>query len=179
MTRPPALPRFAETAVLAGLGIVAVQAPLIPLGPGGGLVAPDLLYGLVVAWVIRRPKTTPIWIVLALGLFADLMLSRPLGLGALGLVLAAEWFRARAARFHGVPFLIEWLAAVAGYAVVLAGMKLALEITFADPPGLGALLRYLLATALAYPLIVFGLTWCLRLRAPRVQRFGDPLGRLR
>jgi hypothetical protein len=40
-------------------------------------------------------------------------------------------------------------------------------------------LRYLLATALAYPLVVFGLTWCLNLRAPRSQAFGSPTGRLR
>ena len=46
---------FAEKPLLLGLGFVAVQAALIPLEPGGALVAPDLLYCLIVAWVIRRP----------------------------------------------------------------------------------------------------------------------------
>ncbi len=178
MNRPRTLPPFTEKLLFLALGVVAVQAALIPLGPGGALVPPDLLYGLTVAWVIRRPATAPIWVVLALGLFADVMLSRPLGLGALGLLLASEWFRHRARRFHGAPFPLEWLAAAAGFAAMLAGMAIAMALVLLDPPGLGTLLHHLLTTALAYPLIVFGLTWCLRLRAPQAHRFGNPLGRL-
>jgi rod shape-determining protein MreD len=179
MTGTRRLPPFAEKLLLAGLGCVAVLAALIPLEPGGELVAPDLVYALMVGWVIRRPGATPLWAAPLLGLFADLMLSRPLGLGALGLVFATEAFRTRARLFHGSPFVIEWLAATAGFAIVLAAMQLALAIVFAHPPGLGPLARHLLATALAYPLVVLGLTWCLRLRAPEAQRVAGPLGRLR
>ena len=161
--RHAALPRFLETAILVGLGVVAVGAALVPLGPGGALVPPDLLFGLVVAWVIRRPATAPLWAVLGLGLFADLLMSRPLGLGALGLVLASEWFRARAGRFQSAPFLLEWLALGLAFSVVLAAMQVALTLVFADGPGLAALARYAVATLLAYPLIVLGLTWCLGL----------------
>ena len=89
MSAPRPLPPFVEKAIFLGLGAVAVEAALIPLGPGSALLAPDLLFGLVVAWVIRRPATAPLWAIVALGLFADLMMSRPLGLGALGLMLAS------------------------------------------------------------------------------------------
>jgi hypothetical protein len=41
------------------------------------------------------------------------------------------------------------------------------------------LASYLAATALAYPLVVLGLAWCLKLRAPRPNPFGQPMGRLR
>jgi rod shape-determining protein MreD len=177
MKRRPALPAFAETALLLGLGIVAVYAALIPLGPGGGVAPPDLLYCLAVAWVIRRPATAPLWLVLLLGLFADVMLSRPIGLGALGLVLATEAFRARRGLLHGLPFVAEWLAAAAAFAVVLGAMQLALVLTFADPPGLAASLGHLLATALAYPLLVAGLALGLNLRAPAAARHS--LGRVR
>ena len=47
MSRPRALPPSSRRRSFVGLGVVAVQAALIPLGPGGALVAPDLLYGLV------------------------------------------------------------------------------------------------------------------------------------
>jgi rod shape-determining protein MreD len=178
MSLPRALPAFAETSVLLALGFVAVFAALIPLSPGGGLVAPDLVYCLVVAWVIRRPARTPLWAVVLLGLLADVMLSRPIGLGALALVLFSETFRRRAVRFHGAPFLVEWLAAAAGFAAMLGAMHLVLELVFAHPPGLAASLGYVLVTALAYPLVVLGLTWCLRLRAPRVSEGAYRLGRL-
>jgi rod shape-determining protein MreD len=161
------LPGALETPVLVGLGVLATLAVTMPLGPGGELVAPDLLYCLLVAWAVRRPARTPLWAVVALGLFADVLLSRPIGLGALGLMLVVEAFRRRALLFHGAPFLIEWGAAAAGFALMLLGMRLALELVFVEPPGFRLLGRHLLATAIAYPLVVLGLAWCLRLRAPR------------
>jgi rod shape-determining protein MreD len=172
------LPLLAERALLPTLGVVAVYAALVPLGPGSGLVPPDLLYCLVVAWVIRRPASAPLWVVLGLGLLADLLLSRPPGLGALGLLLASEAFRANRGVLNGLPFPVEWLAAAAGFAVVLAAMNLALALTLADPPGLAASAQYLLATALAYPLVVAGLL-LLHVRAPRAARAGAPLRGLR
>ncbi len=170
MKRPRPLPGFAETALFLGLGIVAVQATLIPLGPGGMLTAPDLLFCLVMAWMIRRPATAPFWAVLLLGLFADVMMSRPIGLGALGLILASEWFRLRTVRFQARPFLVEWLAVALAFATVLAAMQVALALVFAARPGIAAVIGYAITTALAYPLIVLGLAWCLNLRAPSVQR---------
>jgi rod shape-determining protein MreD len=141
------LPLLAERALLPTLGVVAVYAALVPLGPGSGLVPPDLLYCLVVAWVIRRPASAPLWVVLGLGLLADLLLSR----------------------LNGLPFPVEWLAASAGFAAMLAAMNLALVLTLAHPPGLAASAQYLLATALAYPLVVAGLL-LLHVRAPRATR---------
>ena len=164
MSAARSVPPLLEKAIFVGLGVVAVEAALIPLGPGGALVAPDLLFGLTVAWVIRRPATAPLWAVLLLGIFADLMMSRPLGLGALGLLLASEWFRQHSARFQAAPFPLEWLAMALAFALVLAGMQLALALVFADGPGLAVLARYAVTTALAYPLVVLGLVWCLNLR---------------
>ena len=107
------------------------------------------------------------------------MLSRPIGLGALGLVLVSEWFRRWGRLFHSSPFPLEWLAATLGFAALLAGTRLALAIVFAPAPTAAALASYLVGTALAYPLVVLGLAWCLNLRAPRSQSFGQPMGRLR
>jgi rod shape-determining protein MreD len=173
------LPPTIERVLFLALGVVAVQAALIPLGLDGRLVPPDLLYGLVVAWLIRRPASAPLWAVLALGLFADVMLSRPIGLGALALVLVSEWFRLRGRLFHRSPFPLEWLAATLGFAAIMAAMHVALVMVMAPAPGLAMTLRHVLVTALTYPLIVFGLTWCLNLRAPRSQGFSGPSGRPR
>ena len=178
MSAPRPLPPALETALLLGLGGVAIFVSLIPLDLGGDLIAPDLVYGLVVAWVIRRPARTPLWTILLLGLAADLLLSRPVGLGALGLLLASELFRRNAALLHGTPFLLEWLAATLAFALMLGLMQLLLVAALTSPHGLPALARHLLATALAYPIVVLGLAWCLRLRAPRGGSRTPSMGRL-
>ena len=179
MTRAREMPGVVERALFLSLGLLAVLMPLAPLGPAGALVVPDLLYCLAVGWMVRRPATAPLWAVLLLGLFGDVMLSRPIGLGALGLVLVAEWFRRWGRLFHSSPFPLEWLAATVGFAALLAGSRIALALVFAPAPSPGALASYLFATALAYPIAVLGLAWCLNLRAPRSQAFARPMGRLR
>lgn len=152
--------------LLAILGVLSVLVVMMPLGLDDRLAPPDLLYALLVAWVIRRPRGAPFVLVVSLGLFADLMLSRPLGLGALMLVLAVELFRQRARLFWGVPFALEWLAVLLAFAVLLAVENLVLAVAFVPPPGLVISLQHLAATAVAYPLVVLGLTWCLGVRAP-------------
>jgi rod shape-determining protein MreD len=161
-----AIPGVIRLLLLLGLGFAAVQSALIPLAPGSGLVPPDLLYCLIVAWMLRDPSTVPLWLVLALGVFADLMLSRPLGLGALGLVLAGEAARS-ASRTRSIPFLLEWAGAVAGYALILLAINAVLHLSFADPPGVLASARYLAATALAYPIIAMVVARGVGLRAQR------------
>ncbi len=179
MRSPRPLPALVETTLFLALGLLAVLVPLTPLAPAGGLVVPDVLYCLVIGWMVRRPATAPLWAVVALGLLGDVMLAWPLGLGALGLVLVSEWFRRWGRLFHSSPFPLEWLAATVGFAALLAGCRLALALVFAGGPGTRPLAAFLLATALAYPLVVLGLTWCLGLRAPRSRAFGQPMGRLK
>jgi len=163
----PRIPAALRGLLLAGLGLAAVQSALIPLAPGSGLVPPDLLYCLIVAWALRDPATVPLWLVVTLGLFADVMLSRPLGLGALGLVLAAEVARGIGAHPRGMPFLLEWLSAVAGFAIILAGTHLVLRLSFAEPPSGLASAHYLAATAIAYPIIAMVVARGVGLRAAR------------
>ena len=143
MSRPRALPPLIEKAIFLGLGVVAVEAALIPLGPGSALVAPDLLFGLVVAWVIRRPATAPLWAVRrarALRRPDDVAPARARGAGAdarLGVVPPARG----ALPGGALP------ARVAGDGAGLRGRcspgcSCALALVFADGPGLAALARY-------------------------------------
>ncbi len=138
-------------AVFIGLCLLATVAALIPLGAGGGLMPPDLLFGLVLAWALRAPDPLPVWALVALGLFGDVMLSRPIGLGALGLLLAAEAMRRVAPRLRGTPFPLEWATAAALFALMLGCMQIALRIALADTPPASDLARYLVATVIAYP----------------------------
>ena len=174
---PRSLPAVVETTLYLALGLVATIAPLLPLAPGGRLMPPDLAYCLTIAWVVRRPARLPFVAVLAVGLLGDVLLARPIGLGAIGLLLVSEAFRHRAHLLWSAPFPLEWLAAAAGFAAMLAAEHLALAVVLADPPGLPLSLRYLAATAVAYPLVVLGLVWCGGVRAPRLRDGGHHMAR--
>ena len=116
-----------------------------------------------------------------LGLFADVMLSRPIGLGALGLVLAAEAMRGRAALLPRRAVR----AGMAGGGRAASALMLAGDATsccgwrWCRAPGLGPLLAHLVATALAYPVVVgrarLGAAAC----APRAAARRRPAGAAR
>lgn len=158
-------PRLVELGLLVFFAVVAVYAALLPLAPDSGMMPPDLLYCLVIAWTLRSPKPLPVLLVAGIGLFADLMLSRPMGLGALGLVLASEFMRRRSGRLVGAPFPLEWIAAIVVFALMLAGEQVLLHLVFAVPAGLHDLIGHLVGTAIAYPVAVLALVWGLGLRA--------------
>ena len=179
MSAPRQLPAVVETTLYLALGLVLTVASVLPLSPGGGLVPPDLGYCLTVAWAVRRPARLPFPAILAVGLLGDLLLVRPVGLGALGLLVAAEAFRHRAHLFWSAPFPLEWLAAAIAFAALLAAQNLVLAFVLADPPGLDLSLRALAATGVAYPLVVLGLVWVVRLRAPRLRDGGHHMARTR
>lgn len=139
-----------QRALLLALGLVAIHVPLVPVDHAADKVAnPDLLFCLVVAWTVRRPDAVPLSVVLALGLLADLLLGRPPGPGALGLVLATEYLRSCRAG----SFPLEVMRAALLFAAVLAGTALLLVFTLAPSPGLESLARHWLATGLAYPVV--------------------------
>lgn len=166
------LPTVAEAVVYLALGVAATLAALLPLAPGSRLMPPDLGFCLTIAWVIRRPARLPFPAILVVGLLGDLLLARPVGLGALGLLLVAEAFRHRAPLFWSAPFPVEWLAASVAFAGMLAAENLALAAVFAEPTGAALAVRHVAATAVAYPFVVLGLVWCAGLRAPSLRDGG-------
>lgn len=168
-----------ETAAVLALGLAAIGLALAPLDfAGGATPGPDLVFCLVIAWVVRRPASAPLWAVVALGLAADLFLSRPLGLGALGLLLAAEATRGSAGTLAAGSFAGEWLTASVLCLAAVLGAHVALELAFADGPALAPLLRHAGVTALAYPFVAAVLAVGLGMRGPRRAPAGDRLGRI-
>lgn len=159
-----------EMAFLIALGLVAIYVPLVPFSlaaEDGG--PPDLLFCLVIAWILRRPDTAPLVLVLTLGLLADVLNSRPIGLGALALVLSSELFRAQRSLLVGVPFILEWIAVA--LTLVAAGLCafLVLKVTFMDGPSVRQLVTHALVTALFYPVVVVVLHWMIGIRAPEAR----------
>lgn len=179
MTGTSPLPPAVERLAIACLGLVAIYLALVPFGAPDAPPMPDVTFCIVAAWVIRRPAAAPFWMVLGLGLLADVMLSRPMGLGALALLVVSERLRAHARVFHGTAFPIEWLAVTLAFAAQLAIIAAGLAFTFVEGPPISVLGWYLAATALAYPVVVAALRVFVRLRMPQAGRAPMRLGRLR
>jgi rod shape-determining protein MreD len=154
--------RAAAPAALALLALLAIHLPMAPVSQAAERAAtPDLLFALLAAWVLVRPETLPLVLVLGLGLLADVLLGRPLGLGALALVAATEVLRGRRA-----GFLAGWAAVAVLFAIVLAAASLVLALAFLPGPGLEVLARHWLATVAAYPVVALLVRGALRLGAP-------------
>jgi rod shape-determining protein MreD len=160
--------------IFLGLGVAAIYLPLTPIAPGADQVAPDALFCVAVAWVLRDPAAAPVLLVLALGVFADVMLSRPPGLGALGLLFATELARTRRELLRGTPILVEWLVVVMVYAFIVAVTHAVLRLSFADSPAPALMLRLVGETALLYVIVSLALALGLRLFGPRGPHFRDP-----
>lgn len=170
--------RVVETVGVLACGVVAIYASLLPFDfTAGRMPGPDLLFCLVVAWTIRRPGEAALWAVLTLGLAGDVLLSRPVGLGALALLFAAEAARSSAVAIQSGVFLAEWTTAASLFAAVALAQQAAMNLVFLDGPGLLPLAAQFVATAAAYPFVAAALALGFGMRAPRRVR-EDRLGRI-
>jgi len=151
--------------VLASLGTVFIA--MLPLGltTTAGLT-PDLFFALVFAWIIRRPETLPLGLVAIMALFMDVMLMRPVGLWALFVILASEYFRMTGRTLREQMFAIEWLVFAVAFALGQAAQLLILKLAFVDAPGLRLVFGYMFITIIAYPAVVGVIVYGLRIRAP-------------
>ena len=115
---------------------------------------PDLLLVMACAWTLRRPDYAPAFLIAMVILLADLLFQRPPGLMAALVVLACEWLKARARVMRELPFPAEWLAAALAMGAVLAGYRLVLAIFMVDQAPITLAVIQLVASILAYPVVV-------------------------
>lgn len=156
--------RLFRTLVMCTLALIAIYAEAAPLGLGPTAPpSPDLLLCVLVYWSIRRPGSTPLIAVFALGLVRDFLTDTPLGAGALSLVLLTEVFKMQRHHLQRSSFLVEWMALAAGALAATALVWSLVILTLAQPPYLISLLHQCLYTAMAYPLLVVFLRWVLRI----------------
>lgn len=164
--------RFAFLAIAMILMFLA----LLPMGGEAGRTpGPDLLLGVVFAWMMRRPDYLPLWLLAAVMLMADVLLMRPFGLWAALVVIAAEIIRARAVLMRELSFLMEWGVVIGLMLAMLLVYRFVFAFTLLPQVGLGAALVQWLWTCLAYPAVVLFTGYVLALRKPslgQVDAFG-------
>lgn len=143
--------RLVFIALAAAIGF----AQLLPLHPGSGRIpGPDVLMALAFAWVVMRPDYVPLALLVVVFFLADILFMRPLGLWTALVVLGSEFLRSRSFMLRDMPFLYEWFLVSGVVVAVFLGNTLMLAIFAVDQPSLGLTLIGLVATILAYPLVV-------------------------
>ncbi|AUH64125.1 rod shape-determining protein MreD [Paracoccus zhejiangensis] len=162
-------PQLREVLGGAALYVLCFMAILflriLPLNLGFmGWPGPDLALCLTFAWVLRRPDRLPALLIAVMFLVEDILLMRPIGLGAAIVLVATETARLREARWRDQPFMVEWLRVGLLLGAMMLGYRF-VQILFLLPvPALGQVILQFIATLAAYPLVVVTAQWLFGLR---------------
>ncbi|MEY1556648.1 rod shape-determining protein MreD [Yoonia sp. R2331] len=155
MAETPTTTLWLGRAMFLGLALVLMFLQLVPLNmEPGGLVAPDLLLAVTVAWIARRPDYAPFYVIAAIYLLSDLLFQRPPGLWAALVLIMTEMLRARTKRIRDMPILLEWGSVAVGIAAITLANRIVLAIVMMPQAPLGLTLILMLTTIAVYPVVV-------------------------
>jgi len=150
-----------------GLGLLLLMQAILPLDlRAHHIPGPDILYGITMAYVIRRPEYVPLWSVVLIFFLRDVLTMSPLGLGTFVFIIATEAVRLNLLTFREFFFGIEWLWISVIFAAVLLVQNLVLALTLSFSPKLSEILYEFAFTTLAYPLIVLILRYLFSMDRP-------------
>lgn len=162
------LPAPAQSAVFVFLAALAILFPLMPLQLRADAMAlPDILFALMAAWLLRRPDTLPMLLLVPLLLLADFILGRPVGLWALLGLIASEFFRGQSVVLRRQHFIVEYLTFISVFSIALVLQWLVLSLALVPQPSGARMFEFFALTVLSYPLIVLFLHYVLYVRAPK------------
>ena len=156
MVDPRTARRWGYRALYLGLCFGLVFLHILPIDlTAGRYPGPDLMLCLTFAWVLRRPRFVPIWLIAVVFLATDMLYMRPPGLWAAMVVIGVQFLRFLEGPSRETPFSVEW----AMVAAVLIGMtviyRTVLALTLVEQVSLGLALIQMVMTVLAYPVVVF------------------------
>ena len=162
------------------LGLLAIAYPLLPLQfSPERWPAPELLFALTLAWVVRQPKGAPFLLIAALALLADAVLMRPMGLWALLLLLASETVRFSYRSIQERGLIMEFSMVTALLLVMVFLQSIMLWISFSQSLEATYMVQFVMLTLLSYPVIVAILHYILRVQKPNLSNRPDRLGKIR
>jgi len=162
------------------LGLLAIAYPLLPLQfTPERWPAPELLFALTMAWVVRQPQSAPFLLIAGLAIISDAVLMRPMGLWALLLLMASETVRFSYKSIQERGWAMELsLVAMLLLAMVIV-QNLLLWVSFSQSLEVATLLQFAMLTLLCYPVMVAFLHYILRVRKPDTSNRPDRLGKIK
>lgn len=140
----------------AALALAILFVDLLPLQTvARNWAAPDFLLCIAFTWSVRRPDYAPLGLLAILFLLADLLLQRPPGLYAALSIVACAHLQSKGPSLRTNGFAREWLRIGALLLAIAIGARVILAIMLIPAPSLWLTLMQVLATMIAYPIVVF------------------------
>lgn len=171
------LKRWADKLLFVLAVCFAIGLSIMPMGLAANAVAfPDVVFAVMVAWVIRKPASAPVILVVLLGILADALMMRPIGLWALMLLAGTEGIRLSYRMFRDIPFVLEWVYVSVLLIALLILQNLILLVSFADVYQFTDVFWHAIRTIAVYPVVVAILHWALRIRATSKNKRPNRLG---
>lgn len=167
--RAPRTPAVINVLVLIGFGWLAIVVELAPLGRAAASASPDLLFCVAAFLVLRRPSSTPVVVVILLGMLRDVLSGGPTGLGALTLVFATEALRLARPALVRRALPVELIVVAAVAAAMSALQVAALVVTLTPLPVLSIIGLRLIETMVAYVAVYVVFRYILRVQADGVE----------
>jgi len=167
-------------ALFVFMAALCITIPLITLDYSvNRRLPPDLLYLLSISWIVRQDRTANMPLVVGMALLADFVLMRPIGIGALLMLMTSEVARNNTRVLRDQGFLLEWLAVSVGFMLMMLVQNIFLTLAFSARVSLSDIGQISLATILCYPIMTAFLYYVLRIRHGAGQPKIDRLGRVK
>ena len=135
------------------VGILSIILPLAPtnLSPSTGKI-PDFLFCVIFSFLVNKPKSTPLFLIVFLSLLADFLWYRPLGLATLSILITTEFLRQYIKTKKQISFLQELLLISAILLLISIFQEVFKLFVFTPSLEIIVILKHLLFTLLIYPI---------------------------
>lgn len=157
---------------------VVLFARLIPLDLMPGRIAPpDILFALLVALLVRRPRALPMALIVGIFLINDILLQQPLGLWTLVVFCISELVRSSRSEVREMLFLSEWVWFAGLCAAANAAQMVLQVVLFIPRDPLAMVLPMIVFTIAIYPLAVLFLNLVCNVQKPLRRDYAGVSGR--
>lgn len=163
-----------KQAILILFAALMIMYNLIPFNlTPDALPTGDIMFCVICILTIRRPEIVPFWIITLIYLGFDIFQMKALGVKTICVLIAAEILRLYRNIFRENPFFFEWLVISVAFLLVLIANEVILRLTIVPTPPISNLFWEFLFTILVYPIILFLMTYVLKIKKPAMGEFDN------
>lgn len=168
MIDPARTRRLLFQTLFFGVCMLVIFVKMLPLSTiPAAIPAPDLIFAFTACFVIRRPRYTPVLLIVLVHMLADILFLRPMGLWPALTLLGYEYLRQKNSMGAELQLSVELVLVPLVFGVIMGMNALVYLALGLAHPTLGQSLLYILMTAIAYPFVIAASEFILGVRRAR------------